>query len=166
MQEKGTIRTIPMLLALNVVTCGLYYIYWIYQTSYEIKRFTEKDNLYPIIDVLLGIVTCGLYFKYWYYKYGKIVYKEMPLKVGMDNKEDKTLALVIIDIAVFLIYFFNLIFNSAAILIAYSHVKSVSDYMGLLGNYFSLLPLGLIYSVNISSLIMQDKLNNIWKKAD
>ena len=37
---------------------------------------------------------------------------------------------------------------------------------GLLGNYFSLLPLGLIYLVNISSLIMQDKLNNIWKKAD
>ena len=68
--------------------------------------------------------------------------------------------------ALFQVLVFNLIFNSAAIHIAYSHVKSVSDYMGLLGNYFSLLPLGLIYLVNISSLIMQDKLNNIWKKAD
>lgn len=164
--KKGTIRQIPILLLLNVVTCGFYYIYWIYQTSCEIKRFTEKDELNPTLEVILGIVTCGLYFKYWYYKYGKIVYKEMPLKVGMNNTEDKTLALVVIDIIVCAIYFFNLIFSSTFVLLSYAYSESPSDYIETLMHYFRILPFGLIYLVNISSLIMQDKLNNIWKKAD
>ena len=106
--KKCTVRTIPIMFLLNIVTCGWYYIYWIYQTSSEIKRFTEREDLNPTLEVILGIVTGGLYFKYWYYKYGKIVYKEMPLKVGMNNTEDKTMTLVLIDITVAVIYFFNI----------------------------------------------------------
>ena len=104
--KKGTVRTIPIIFLLNIVTFGWYYIYWIYHTSSEIRNFTEREDLNPALEVILGIVTGGLYFKYWYYKYGKIVYKEMPLKVGMNNTEDKTMVLVIIDISVAVIYFF------------------------------------------------------------
>lgn len=61
-----------------MLTCGLFYYYWIYKTTKEIKDFTGKEDINPLIEVLLGFFTCGLYFKYWYYKYGKVVYKEMP----------------------------------------------------------------------------------------
>ena len=160
--KKCTVRTIPIMFLLNIVTCGWYYIYWIYQTSSEIKRFTEREDLNPTLEVILGIVTGGLYFKYWYYKYGKIVYKEMPLKVGMNNTEDKTMVLVIIDISVAVIYFFNIFFN--IIILSLTLISSPAKIENLI-MLFTLFPTGLIFIVNISSLIMQDKLNNIWNKA-
>ncbi|MCZ9838409.1 DUF4234 domain-containing protein [Brachyspira hyodysenteriae] len=148
---------------LNIITCGWYYIYWIYQTSSEIKNFTKKENLNPIIEVLLGIVTGGLYFKYWYYKYGNIVYKEMPLKVGMSNTENKTMVLVIIDLIVAFIYFFNLIINIIILLIALNNPPINEEELII---FVRLLPTSLLFMINISSLIMQNKLNNIWKKAE
>ena len=160
--KKGTVRTIPMVFLLNIVTCSWYYIYWIYHTSSEIRNFTEREDLNPALEVILGIVTGGLYFKYWYYKYGKIVYKEMPLKVGMNNTEDKTMVLVIIDIAVAVIYFFNIFFN--IIILSLTLISSPAKIENLI-MLFTLFPTGLIFIVNISSLIMQDKLNNIWNKA-
>ncbi len=161
--KKGTIREIPIIALLNIITCGWYYIYWVYKTSYEIKQFTKKEDLNPSLEIILGILTGGLYFKYWYYKYGNIVYKEMPLKVGMNNTENKTMMLVVIDIAVILIYFFNLIINIVFLLMElYSNGLNIEDFTMLL----LLFPTGLIFIINPSSLIMQNKLNNIWKKAE
>ena len=47
--KKGTVRTIPIIFLLNIVTFGWYYIYWIYQTSSEIRNFTEREDLNPAI---------------------------------------------------------------------------------------------------------------------
>ncbi|ADG71482.1 DUF4234 domain-containing protein [Brachyspira murdochii] len=160
--KKGTVRTIPIMFLLNIITCGWYYIYWIYQTSSEIKRFTEREDLNPALEVILGIVTGGLYFKYWYYKYGKIVYKEMPLKVGMNNTEDKTIVLVLIDIAVAVLYFFNIFFNVLILTLKLISSPAKAEDLVMLS---SIIPTGLIFIVNISSLMMQDKLNNIWDKV-
>ena len=70
--KKGQVLQIPILLLLNIASCGLFYYYWIYKTSNEIKCFTEKEDINPLLEVLLGLLTCGLYFKYFYYKYGSI----------------------------------------------------------------------------------------------
>lgn len=157
--KKGTTRPIPIMLLLNIVTCGIYYIYWIYQTSVEIKMCSEREDLNPTIEILLGIITCGLYFKYWYYKYGKIVYKELPLKAGMNNTEDKTMVLVVIDIIIALMWWGGMILR--VLLLAIASYNSSDEE--LIYSFLYIIPSGLIYAVNISSLIMQDKLNNIWK---
>ena len=157
--KKGTIRPIPIMLLLNIVTCGIYYIYWIYQTSVEIKTCSEREDLNPTIEILLGIITCGLYFKYWYYKYGKIVYKELPLKAGINNAEDKTMVLVAIDIIIALMWWGSMILR--VLLLAITSYTSSDEE--LIYSFLYIIPSGLIYAVNISSLIMQDKLNNIWK---
>ncbi|MEI0510693.1 DUF4234 domain-containing protein [Brachyspira intermedia] len=157
--KKGTIRPIPIMLLLNIVTCGIYYIYWIYQTSVEIKMCSEREDLNPTIEILLGIITCGLYFKYWYYKYGKIVYKELPLKAGINNAEDKTMVLVVIDIIIALMWWGSMILR--VLLLAITSYTSSDEE--LVYSFLYIIPSGLIYAVNISSLIMQDKLNNIWK---
>ena len=160
--KKGTIRPIPVMLLLNIVTCGIYYIYWIYQTAVEIKMCSEREDLNPTLEILLGIITCGLYFKYWYYKYGKIVYKELPLKAGMNNTEDKTMVLVVIDIIIALMFWGGIIFRALLFAIIYGTGAYSSDEE-LIYSFLYIIPSGLIYAVNISSLIMQDKLNNIWK---
>ena len=72
----------------------------------------------------------------------------MPIQIGLNNIEDKTIMLVLIDIIIFLAWFFNIILS--IVIFAFLRV----------------IPFSLIYIVNASPLILQDKLNNIWKKAD
>ncbi|WP_157152010.1 DUF4234 domain-containing protein [Brachyspira sp. SAP_772] len=161
--KKGVIFPIPLLLLLNILTCGLFYYYWIYKTTTEIKDFTGKEDINPLIEVLFGFFTCGLYFKYWYYKYGKIVYKEMPTQIGMNNTEDKTVMIVLIDIVIFIALFFNIIFS---IIIFALSANYTDDDIDRIFTILRVIPFSLIYIINASSLILQDKLNNIWKKAE
>ena len=60
--KKGVIVPIHLLLLLNILTCGLFC--WIYKTIISIKDFTGKEDINPLIEVLLGFFTCGLYFKF------------------------------------------------------------------------------------------------------
>ena len=98
---KGTVRSVPMLVLLSIVTCGIYYLYWIYKTTDEIKNFMEREDINPALELILVLVTCNIYSLYWYYKYGKIVYLEMTAKAGMDNSEDSTVLLVILGLLVY-----------------------------------------------------------------
>ncbi|MEI0539252.1 DUF4234 domain-containing protein [Brachyspira pulli] len=101
--QKGTVRSIPMLVILSIVTCGIYYFYWIYKTTDEIKNFMESEEINPTLELILSIVTCGIYTYYWYYKYGKIVYLEMTKKAGLDSTEDSTILLVILNLFMYVI---------------------------------------------------------------
>ena len=67
----------------------------------------------------------------------------MPIQIGLNNIEDKTIMLVLIDIIIFLAWFFNIILS--IVIFAFLRV----------------IPFSLIYIVNASSLILQDRLNNI-----
>lgn len=100
---KGTVRSIPMLVVLNIVTCGIYYAYWLYKTTDEIKNFMEREDINPTLELVLSIVTCGLYTFYWYYKYGKILYLEMTKKAGMDSTEDSTVLLIVLNFFMYVI---------------------------------------------------------------
>ena len=44
---KGTVRSVPMLVLLSIVTCGIYYLYWIYKTTDEIKNFMGREDINP-----------------------------------------------------------------------------------------------------------------------
>ncbi|MEI0562955.1 DUF4234 domain-containing protein [Brachyspira pulli] len=101
--QKGTVRSIPMLVVLSIVTCGIYYFYWIYKTTDEIKNFMERDDINTTLELILSIVTCGIYTYYWYYKYGKIVYLEMTKKAGLDSTEDSTILLVILNLFMYVV---------------------------------------------------------------
>lgn len=101
--KKGTVRNIPMLVLLSIVTCSVYYFYWFYKTTDEIKNFMEREDINPTLELILAIVTCGIYTFYWYYKYGKIVYLEMTKKAGMESSEDSTILLVILNLFMYVI---------------------------------------------------------------
>ena len=101
--EKGSVRNPIQVILLSIVTCGIYYLYWIYKTTDEIKNFMGREDINPALELILVLVTCNIYSLYWYYKYGKIVYLEMTAKVGMDNSEDSTVLLVILGLLVYVV---------------------------------------------------------------
>jgi hypothetical protein len=51
-----------------LVTCGVYYLIWIYSTTKELKEALADDELKPGIDVLLSIFTCFLWSMYVDYR--------------------------------------------------------------------------------------------------
>ena len=65
-------RSIPVAIILSIVTCGIYFLYWIYMINNEINELAQ-DPMAPSggIVILLSIVTCGIYSWYWYYKMGE-----------------------------------------------------------------------------------------------
>jgi len=67
-----TKRDFIVVMLLTIVTCGIYWFYYIYVTTGDLNQMAGDDGQTqdPTTVVLLSIVTCGLYSIYWYYKQG------------------------------------------------------------------------------------------------
>lgn len=65
-------RSIPLAVILSFVTCGIYYLYWIYRLNDEVNEMA-RDETAPGggLVLLLIILTCGIYSFYWFYKMGE-----------------------------------------------------------------------------------------------
>lgn len=71
---RGEPREPAVVLILELITCGIYTIYWHYKTSQEIQlALGRTDETSPGMEILLMLITCGIYTIYWWYKYGKMV---------------------------------------------------------------------------------------------
>ena len=67
-----TPRSIPIAIILSIVTCGIYYLYWMYMINNEINDLAQDPMAASGgMVILLSIVTCGIYSWYWYYKMGE-----------------------------------------------------------------------------------------------
>lgn len=64
-------KNIAMVVILSLITCGIYYFYWIYTTTRDINlMIRDNNNTDPAMAVIFSIITCGIYNIYWFYKYG------------------------------------------------------------------------------------------------
>ena len=72
---RGTIRNPVLVIIFCVITCGIYFCYWIYATSKEVKQYLDDPSISPCIELLLCLTTCGIYMTYWWYKYGNLLKK-------------------------------------------------------------------------------------------
>jgi hypothetical protein len=57
-----------LVVVLTLITCGIYYAYWIYKTSDELQRATGDPSINPVLDVILSLVTCGIWGFYVQYR--------------------------------------------------------------------------------------------------
>ncbi len=74
-KEMEEIRRSPAkALVFSVITCGIYYFYWIYKISSEMKEHLGKSEINPGLDVLLSIL-CFPYSIYWSYQMGEYLYQ-------------------------------------------------------------------------------------------
>ena len=65
-------RNFVTILLLNIITCGIYGLYYMYTVTQDMNTMAGNDgrNTEPSTVVLLTIVTCGFYGWYWYYEQG------------------------------------------------------------------------------------------------
>ena len=61
-------KSILMVILLTIITCGIYSLFWLYQTTQDLTEYSEDYRLTPGMSVLLTIITCGLYQIYWWYR--------------------------------------------------------------------------------------------------
>src|SRR5262245_29948306 len=59
-----TERSSVTVLLLSLVTCGVYYFIWKYQTTVELKEASGDASLNPGLDIVLSIVLCGIWAIY------------------------------------------------------------------------------------------------------
>jgi len=90
----GTYRSPVVVLLLSLVTCGLYYFYFMYVVTEEVNRYTGRNEQSPLVEVVLTIVTCGLWDIFWDYKIGKRM-ADMCLTAGITPTDNAVLYLIL-----------------------------------------------------------------------
>ncbi len=90
---KITQKSIPVLIILSIVTCGIYYLYWIYNTSSEIQAETLNSDVSPALELVFSLF-CGIYQIYWMYKYSKKIV-EMYARRGVQTSDNSIVALIL-----------------------------------------------------------------------
>lgn len=65
-------RSLPMCVIWNILTCGIYSIYWFICMTDEVNTLAQDNTATSGgMALLLSIVTCGIYSIYWAYKMGE-----------------------------------------------------------------------------------------------
>ena len=90
----GTRRDPGLTLVLILLTCGLYYLYFIYRVSQETREFLNEPGIAPGAEVLLSLVTCGLWNVAWDYRMGKRM-AQMCIAAGLPVTDHSGLYLVL-----------------------------------------------------------------------
>jgi hypothetical protein len=90
----GERREPALVLILSLITCGIYYLFFIANVSRETKEFLGEEGLSPGMEVLLSIVTCGIYTVYWDYMIAQRIVR-MQEMVGLRPVDNGILYLVL-----------------------------------------------------------------------
>lgn len=90
----GEKREPALVLILSIITCGVYYLYWVYVASAEAQEFLGEQDTAPGLEVLLFILTCGLYTLYWDYKMAQKIMK-MQRILGLRETDNAVLYIVL-----------------------------------------------------------------------
>lgn len=86
-------RSPVVVLLLLIVTCGLYYPFWLYYTTRDIDEFLGDSEMAPIVHLLLFILTGTLWGYAWDFMTARRMV-QMQERVGLPIKDDTILYLV------------------------------------------------------------------------
>jgi hypothetical protein len=87
-------RSPVKVLLLTLVTCGIYYLYWVYETSKDVEDFLGETDIPPIVHILLFIITGTLYGFFWDYWLAQKIVK-MQRRAGTPEKDNTVLYLAL-----------------------------------------------------------------------
>lgn len=75
-----------LVVALSVLTFGIYAYYWLYKTTDELREESGRDDLHPTVDLLLAVLTFGLWGLWAGYRNAKVVH-ELFEEVGAKHTD-------------------------------------------------------------------------------
>ena len=78
---------------LTIVTCGVYYFYWQYVTTEELKNATGREDLNPVMDLLLTLLCCGFYSIFVQYRNAQVVHESFA-RAGQQHEDKSTFILI------------------------------------------------------------------------
>lgn len=81
-----TKRNPALVVALALITFGLYAYYWLYKTTDELREESGRDDLRPIVDVLLALLTFGLWGLWAGYRNAKVAH-ELFEELGAEHTD-------------------------------------------------------------------------------
>lgn len=90
-------RSFITYLVLDLITCGIYGIYFWYMYVEDINTVfygDGEDSPNYILVFLLSIITCGIYGFYWYYKQANRIYRGAYERYGVPVTETGTSVLI------------------------------------------------------------------------
>lgn len=90
----GTRREPALVLLFILLTCGIYYMYWVYKVSGEMQEFLGEPDVSPAVELLLTALTCGFYLFYWDWKTAEKIAR-MQARVGLPVTNNAVLYLVL-----------------------------------------------------------------------
>ena len=91
-----TDRSLLVYILLNLVTCGIYGLYFIYSLARDVNTVCAGDGKNTnglLMLILLTIVTCGIYSLVWYYQLGNRLQENAP-RYGCSFTENGTTVLL------------------------------------------------------------------------
>lgn len=86
-------RSIATVIILSIVTCGIYFYYWMYVTMRDINTYLEIADMDSGIELLICIF-CSPYIIYWFYKYAQRI-SEAQLKNNLAASDDAVVCLIL-----------------------------------------------------------------------
>lgn len=94
-----TKRNPILVVALTFVTFTVYAYYWLYKTTDELKEESGRDDLSPILDVVLAVLTLGLWGLWAAYRNARITHE--LLEEHGEKHTDRSLAVAAFGAASF-----------------------------------------------------------------
>ena len=95
-------RNIVIAIILSLITCGIYFIYWMIKVNDEVLELSGKKGSSGLVVFILHLVTFGIYGFYWAYKMGECVDKMKDVQNGYTSILYLVLAILglnVVDVA-------------------------------------------------------------------
>lgn len=94
--ERNSIVAIVLMLA----TCGIYWFYWFYVTTAELRQASGEEQLNPTTDLILNLLSCGLWGLYAEYRNAQVTHRLFQ-KHGLEHEDKSNTVLIFNVLAVF-----------------------------------------------------------------
>jgi len=91
---KGEVRNPITVWILIICTCGFYSLYWEYLVANELKNYLGREDINPVMIVLVSYFTCGIWGPL---QLGKLI-QEAQQRAGVPNAEDKGVTAIIFNL--------------------------------------------------------------------
>lgn len=86
-------RSVVSVIIYSFITCGIYYLYWLYITMRDVNNYLEIVDMDSGVELLLCIF-CFPYRYYWYYKYSQRL-SDSEIKAEIAIRDDSIITLIL-----------------------------------------------------------------------